>query len=202
MKLKKLLHLFLFLFLFFSTVKAQEIHTQANAASILNEANSTNGWQTDFRANFSSSTINPFSGTYSISVTSIGTSRGGYAFYTFPANIGQVYNISIWAREGNSSFRPAFANWSGFSNFNTTVISGSGWTQYAWSLTATSANPRIRVYTSPISGGQIGNEVLFDNVSILPEGGDNTSPTAPSALGASNITDTTVDLSWTASTDA
>ncbi|MGB5666477.1 MAG: fibronectin type III domain-containing protein, partial [Maribacter sp.] len=27
-------------------------------------------------------------------------------------------------------------------------------------------------------------------------------PTAPSALGASNITDTTVDLSWTASTDA
>ncbi len=31
---------------------------------------------------------------------------------------------------------------------------------------------------------------------------DNTAPTAPSVLVASNITDTTVDLSWTASTDA
>ncbi len=182
-------------------VSSQNLHTNSNAASILNEANSVSGWQTNVRAVASSSAVNPFSGSFSIRVASIQV-RGGYAFYSFPANIGQEYNISIWAREGSSSFQPAFANWQGLSGFTTTIISGSSWTEYSWTLTATVSTPEIRIYTSPTSGGQAGNEVFFDNVSIFPVGGDTTPPSNPANLVAGNITDTSVDLSWDASTDA
>jgi len=191
----------LLMFFVFSGISAQDLYTQANAASINNEANTTTGWTTNNRSVATSSSDNPFSGAYSISVASNGN-IGGYAFYRFSAVVGQVYNISIWAREGNLSFEPAFANWSGFSNFTTTMITGNSWRQYTWSLTATSTSPEIRVYTAPYSGGQNGTQVLIDNVSILPEVDlDTQSPTAPGNLVASGTTSTSTSLAWTASTD-
>ncbi|RTE53813.1 hypothetical protein EHW67_07715 [Arenibacter aquaticus] len=200
MKSEKLL--FFVLFFMVLGVSAQNLHTQANAASIDNEANTVTGWTTNNRAIATSSAVNPFAGSFSISVALNG-STGGYAGYTFTAVVGEVYDISIWAREGNLSFRPAFANWSGFSNFSTTAITGSNWTQYTWSLTATTTSPEIRVYAAPWSGGQAGTEVLIDNVSITLQGSgaDTEAPSAPSNLTASGTTTTTTNLSWNASTD-
>ena len=200
MKSEKLLFLVLFFVIFVSG--AQNLHTQANAASINNEANTVTGWTTNNRAIATSSSVNPFAGSFSISIASNGN-IGGFGSYTFNAVIGQVYDISIWAREGNLSFQPAFANWSGFSNFSTTLISGSTWTQYTWSLTANSTSPEIRIYSAPYSGGQNGTQVLVDNISIVQQGGgaDNQAPTAPTGLSASGTTTTTTNLAWAASTD-
>ncbi|NER11543.1 fibronectin type III domain-containing protein [Muriicola jejuensis] len=77
------------------------------------------------------------------------------------------------------------------------MITNSNWTQYTWSLTATSTNPRIRVYAAAWAGAQIGDEVLIDNVSIIQQGGDAQAPNAVTDLASSNTTDTATDLSWT-----
>ncbi|NKI27094.1 hypothetical protein HCG49_11015 [Arenibacter sp. 6A1] len=180
------------------SVQGQNLHTQANAASILNEANATTGWTGN--AAITSSNVNPFQGNFSLSATSTGSTGNTRDMnYTFTAVVGQVYTISIWAREGNLSAQPAFANWAGFTGFSTTPIVGNNWSQYTWNLTATSTSPLIRVYTAPYNGGQVGSQVLIDNVSITVQ--DNTPPTAPSNLTASGTTTTTTNLSWTASTD-
>lgn len=198
MKSEKLLFIVLFLMVFVSG--AQNLHTQANAASINNEANAVTGWTGN--ANIASSTNNPFLGGFSINLTSTPT-NGRDASYTFTAIVGQVYNISIWARAGTQNFRPAFANWTGLGGFNTTTIDGLNWTQYNWTLTATNTSPIIRIYTSPSSGGSSGDSVFFDSVSITQQGGgaDTQAPTAPTNLAATGTTTTTTNLAWTASTD-
>ncbi|WP_108424740.1 fibronectin type III domain-containing protein [Flagellimonas amoyensis] len=196
---KKLLFLYFFLFSVFGAF-AQNLHSQANAASIDNEANSTTGWTGT--GNITSSTTNPFQGTYAISLvaTQGNASTGRNMSYTFNAVVGQVYNISIWARQGNLANSPAFANWTGFAGFATTTINSAAWTQYNWSLTATNATPVINVYSSPISGSQAGNQVFVDAVSITTPNSDNQPPTAV-VVSSSNTTSTGTQLSWTASTD-
>lgn len=181
--------------------QAQNLHTQSNAVSIENEANSTTGWAGT--ALITSSTTNPQNGIYSMLVTTNGTGRE--ARYTFPAVVGTVYNISIWARQGSPANNPAFANWTGFTGFTTRVISSTVWTQYNFTLTASATNPVIRVYSAP-SGGASGTQVFIDAVSILASGGgggttDTQAPTAPSNLTASGTTSTSTNLSWNASTD-
>lgn len=186
----------------FLVTQAQNLHTQANAASIENEANSTTGWAGT--ALITSSTTNPQNGIYSMLITTNGTGRE--ARYTFPAVVGTVYNISIWARQGSPANNPAFANWTGFTGFTTRVISSTAWTQYNFTLTASATNPIIRVYSGP-SGAASGTQVFIDAVSILASGGggggttDTQAPTAPSNLIASGTTSTSTNLSWNASTD-
>ncbi|OMP31648.1 fibronectin type III domain-containing protein [Mangrovimonas sp. DI 80] len=175
---------------------SQNLHDDANAASILNEADATTGWNSN--ANITSSTDNPFSGNFCLRVVATGLSARDMS-YTFNAVVGQQYQISIWARQGDFSFSPAFANWTGFQGFSTTVITGTTWTEYNWTLTATNTSPLIRVYTAPISGWQVGHEVFVDNVSILLL--DSESPSSPTNLNSSNVTATGLDLGWTAATD-
>ncbi len=121
--------------------------------------------------------------------------------YSFPASVGEEYTITIWARLGTQNNRPAFANWSGFNGFSTTLINNVNWTEYTWTLTATNSNPVIRIYAAPFSGAQIGDEVLIDNVSIVAVNSDTEPPSVPANLQASNIGETSLDLSWDASTD-
>ncbi|RIV46059.1 fibronectin type III domain-containing protein [Flagellimonas pelagia] len=199
MKLKLLFSTFVVLLSY--GLNAQNLHTQANAASIENEANATTGWTGT--ANITSSTDNPFQGTYAISsvATQGNSSTGRDMSYTFNAVVGEVYNISIWARQGNNANSPAFANWSGFAGFATTTINSANWTEYTWTLTATNPNPVIVVYTSPRSGSQAGNQVFIDNVSITPPNSDTEAPSAITDLSSSNITMSGASLSWSASTD-
>jgi hypothetical protein len=82
------------------------------------------------------------------------------------------------------------------------TISGTTWAEYVFTVTATAIRPLIRVYAGNINTqGVAGNVVEIDNVSILPSGSDTSAPTPPTNLSASNITQTSADLAWTASTD-
>lgn len=179
------------------TAVSQNLYTQANAANPENEANATIGWTG--AATITSSITNPQNGTYALLATSTGTGRD--ARYTFTAIVGSVYTITIWARRGVTFNNPAFANWTGFSGFATTAIGSQTWTQYNWTLTATSVSPVIVAYTAPI-GAAAGPEIYIDNITITgASGGDTQAPTAPTSLASSNTTTTGTTLTWNASTD-
>ncbi|MAU16734.1 MAG: hypothetical protein CMH46_14495, partial [Muricauda sp.] len=197
---KKLL--FILMLVGASNVFAQNLYDDSNAASPNNETNSTTGWSGS--ALLFSDNTDAQSGLYSIRAESNGN-NGTYVEYSFDAVVGENYTISIWAREGDQSNQPAFANWQGLSGFSTTNILGTTWTEYVFNVTATSTSPGIRVYTSPWAARlQAGNAVLIDNISILPEGGGETDNEAPSAvvdLSSSGTTSTGTVLSWSASTD-
>ncbi|NER13996.1 T9SS type A sorting domain-containing protein [Leptobacterium flavescens] len=194
MKFRTLLFLTL---LFITGVSAQNLHTDSNAASIDNEADATTGWFG--LANLASDSSDPFDGEFALRASSSAT-NGRNINYSFNAEIGTTYVISIWAREGEQSFEPAFANWSGLDGFtNPTLIVGTEWQEYTFVVTATSENPLIGVFTSPSVGGAEGDTVFIDRVSITPQ--DNEAPSAVIDLSASNTTATSTDLSWSASTD-
>jgi len=178
-------------------VNGQNLHNVSNAVSIGNEANATTGWTGT--AVFTSDTENPFDGLYSFRCVTSPT-NGRETRFTFPAVIGETYNISIWAKQGNYSYQPAFANWTGFSGFATRLITSTIWTEYSFTLITTSATPIIRAYTSPSSGAIEGSTIFIDRVSIFAAS-DTEVPSAPANLTASDTTVTSVFLSWTASTD-
>jgi len=182
-----------------SSAIAQNLHDDSNAASPTNEANTTTGWSGS--ALLFSDNSDAQSGLFSIRAESDGN-NGTFVQYSFDAVAGQDYTISIWAREGNQSNQPAFANWQGLSGFGTTPITGNTWTQYSFNVTATSSTPSLRVYVSPWSArNEAGNAVLIDNIAIFPEGADTEAPGAVTDLASSNTTSTGTELSWSASTD-
>ncbi|NER13111.1 hypothetical protein GWK08_06650 [Leptobacterium flavescens] len=175
----------------------EDLHTSSNAASIDYEANGTTGWTG--AAVITSDATNPYHGQYALRASSSAT-NGRDMGYTFSAVVGQSYTIKIRAREGTQSFSPAFANWSGLTGFtNPTPISGTAWNEYTFNVTATSASPIIRVYTSPSSGGSQGDTVFIDSVSILAQ--DTEAPSQVTGLSLISSTGTTADISWTAATD-
>lgn len=175
---------------------AQNLYTQSNAANIENEANTTTGWSGP--AAITSSATNPQNGTYSLLITS---NSGGnrYGIYSFTAVSGTTYNISIWARRGSNNSNSVFANWTGFSNFTSQSIASQQWALYTFTVTAASTSPSIRVYAS--DGGPAGRTVYVDAITITAQTGDTQAPTAPANLLASNITESSLTLNWTASTD-
>ncbi len=187
-------------FLISGTIWTQEIHTQSNAASLNNEADATVGWTGG--AVISTNDTDVQHGSFAMTITSTGQTSGRNAEYSFSVVSGQVYNITIWAKRAPQSYLPAFANWTGFSNFSERAISTTNWTAYNFELTANSNTAIIRIYTSPINRGDIaGDGVLIDAVSITPLVLDDQAPTAITDLVAGSTTSTTTTLSWSASTD-
>ncbi len=199
---KVLLLLLSFSLMFLEGVIGQDLHTQSNAASISNEANTTTGWSGT--AVISSDNSNPQLGNFAIRMVS-NTGNRYRMDYFYNATVGTDYVIRIWARQGPQvtiPAAPAFANWTGVTGFSTTPIADTNWTEYVFNVTATSTNPRITIYNGTSSSGNTaGNTVFIDNVSILPAGSDTTPPTSPTSLVASGTTSTGTTLNWTASTD-
>ncbi|QLE02503.1 fibronectin type III domain-containing protein [Galbibacter sp. BG1] len=195
MKLQYLLILSVFSFW---GVHAQNLHTHANAASISNEANATTGWGGG--AVLSSTATDVQNGSFSILIASSGVASGRTAEYTFNVVNGTTYNITIWAKRGDQSFLPAFANWSGFAGFSTTNIGTNNWTAYNFTLTANANTATIRIYTSPSYRGSIsGDSVLIDGIVISTN--DTAAPSAVTDLAATGTTATATNLNWTAATD-
>ncbi len=142
-------------------VHGQNLYSHANAANIDNEENSYEGWTGS--AAIQSVNDNPKSGGYCIKITS--NDDGRDAHYTFSANPGTTYQISIWARKGDHSSNPLFDNWEGFSGFEKVNITGEGWKEYVFVIDAASQNPVIRVLASKNASDN--KEVFIDAVSIL-----------------------------------
>ncbi|MDA8686778.1 fibronectin type III domain-containing protein, partial [Robiginitalea sp.] len=198
MNVKKLLSL-LSLVLGISGSWGQEIHLDANAASIVNEANDISGWTGNVAV--TSVSTDPIDGNFALQIES--TSTGQFATYSFTASVGVRYAIRIWARQGIMVSNPpssAFANWQGFTGFVNTPISTTDWTAYDFYLTASNTNPQIRVYTGDGgTAGTAGNTVLVDGVSITPA--ETQAPSAVADLVASNTTASSTQLSWSPATD-
>ncbi|ADV50394.1 Fibronectin type III domain protein [Cellulophaga algicola DSM 14237] len=196
----KYIYSFLIFLLVNISLIAQNLHTESNAVSSLNEGNSTTGW-TGLAQLFSEAT-DVQNGSFSFRAVSTATD-GRTVDYNFNAVVGQQYVIRIWAKIGaqsNPSVSPAFAVWSGVSGFNVTPITGTTWSEYVFNVTATTTNPRIRIYVSNYSFRFVaGNTIYIDNVSITAL--DNQAPTVPTNLSANAITATSTNLSWTSATD-
>ncbi len=188
------------------SASAQQLHIQANAASIANEANATTGWNQE-SAILTSVSGNAQLGSFFLRLTSTASTAPAARrmSYGFNAVVGQQYQVRIWARRGTSvstNPQPAFTAWTGVSGMTAQTITGTTWAEYVFTVTATAIRPLIRVYAGNTNTQNVaGNTVEIDNVSILPAGTDTTAPTPPSNLSASNITQTSANLSWTASTD-
>ena len=192
--MKKTFSLGLAMALFFvgNFLNAQEIHTQTNAASINNEANSTDGW--------TGSTVNTvvtdqvFSGNYAIKLQAAtdGWARAEYTFTTIP---GEKYKITIHAKSG-TPVRQGFYQWDGFTDFVAVDNIVQEWTKYTWTLTATGTSALIKIFTGHPSIA--GDAIYIDNISIVRE--DLQAPSAPS-LSSISQSDITVDLSWSGATD-
>lgn len=183
------------------SVIGQELHSNSNAASINNEANDINGWSTN--ADLFSDNSDPLTGNFALRVVS--TANGRFVSYSFNAVVGANYTIRIWARQGpqvTNPPAPAFASWSGFQGFRTTPITSSTWNEYVFNLTARNTNPQIRIYTgTSSSNGDQGNTLFIDGVSITRDGSDTEPPSPITDLIANNTSDTSTELTWTASTD-
>lgn len=153
----------------------QELHTHSNAASIGNEANSTSGW-TNPGATITSDSTDPFHGSYAIKVEATSTADANRRIeYPFTAAIGETYDISIWVKTGAQSVDPAFASWIGVSGFTnpTHITSGTIWTEYTFTVTATATTAVIRLYTGSGSQGSVGDVLYIDSVSIMPQSSSN-----------------------------
>ena len=128
--------------------------------------------------------------------------NGRNAQYTFNAVVGEDYTITIWAKQGAQADDPAFAGWTGLQGFSLTRIENTTWTEFTWVVTATNTTPQIKVFTGSNNGSSPGDHIYIDAVSIIPaSGGDTEAPSAVTDLSSSNTTETTTDLSWSASTD-
>tara|TARA_R110002051_G_scaffold315903_1_gene394876 strand:- start:2677 stop:3810 length:1134 start_codon:yes stop_codon:yes gene_type:complete len=177
------------------------MYTESNAASITNETNTTTGWYTPGSTLITSDANNPYMGTYAIKAEATSTADNDRNIrYTFNATVGDVFDISIWAKTGSQSVDPAFASWSGVSGFTnpTPISSSSTWTEYNFTVTATSSTVVIRIYTGSSSQGTSGDILYIDSVSILKKDIEN--PTAPT-LSSDGVTANSVNLSWSGATD-
>ncbi|WP_438425579.1 fibronectin type III domain-containing protein [Aquimarina macrocephali] len=77
---------------------------------------------------------------------------------------------------------------------------GDVWNQATVALTSY-AGSVIKLQFKATTGSGWSSDIAIDNVKIISTTPDTQAPSAPASLAASNIGATTVDLSWTASTD-
>lgn len=179
---------------YMADLKAQELHTHSNAASIANESNSVSGWGGSATRTAVSS--ESYSGSYGIELEA--PSNGWfYSSYSFNSTQDEQYVIQIYAKS-NSPEDPRIY-WSGVVENQSTPIIGNNWTLYSKTVTATGGTINVNVY--PGTPAVTGNKAYIDHVSIVPLGNLDTQPPAPPTLLSTGNTQTTADLSWSGATD-
>ena len=133
-------------------------------------------------------------------------------------NEGQTYTITVTPTWTGTVYAEGYAVWIDYNDDNDFDDAG----ELVWSKAASTNTPNSGNFSVP--SGTSGNavrmrvsmkyngiptacetftygEVEDYTVNLAASGGDTQAPSAPSNLTASNITETTADLTWTASTD-
>ena len=151
------------------------------------------------------------------------SSDGGNGYSNFTSistglTIGQSYTITITPKWTGTVYDEAYAVWIDYNHDGDFDDSG----ELVWSKAASKDTPVSGTFTIPASASAVSTRMrvsmkyngiptaceTFDygevedyTVQLVSQAADTQAPTAPTNLSASNITETTVDLSWTASTD-
>ncbi len=151
------------------------------------------------------------------------TSDGGNGYSNFTSistdlTVGQTYTITITPKWTGTVYSEGYAVWIDYNHDGDFEDSG----ELVWSKAASKDTPVSGSFTVPTSATQTATRIrismkyngiptsceTFDygevedyTVNLVAASADTEAPTAPSNLTASNVTQTTVDLSWTASTD-
>ncbi len=151
------------------------------------------------------------------------SSDGGNGYSNFTSistdlTVGQSYTITITPKWTGTVYNEAYAVWIDYNHDGDFDDSG----ELVWSKSASKDTPVSGSFTIPSSASQVATRMrvsmkyngipnaceTFDygevedyTVNITGETADNQAPSAPTDLTASNVTQTTVDLSWSAATD-
>src|SRR6056297_915766 len=153
-------------------------------------------------------------GTYSNS--SGGAGYTDFTNETIELNAGQSYSITLTPGFSNSTYQEYWKIWIDYNNDTTFTSDELAYDAGSTSSSAVSGTINIpsdvsglrRMRVSMKYNGEQSACETFDygevedyNVNISTGGGDTEAPTAPTNLTAGNVTETSVDLSWDASSD-
>tara|TARA_R110000850_G_scaffold271031_2_gene404882 strand:+ start:280215 stop:283850 length:3636 start_codon:yes stop_codon:yes gene_type:complete len=154
-------------------------------------------------------------------INNVSGSGGGYSDFTnisTDLTVGDTYTVTVTPTWTGTVYAEGYSVWIDYNNDGDFTDAG----EQVWTRAATTASPVSGTFTIPAGAlqGQTRmrvsmkyngiptscetftyGEVEDYTVNIVSSGADTQAPTAPTNLTASNITQTTVDLSWNASTD-
>lgn len=153
------------------TKPANEIYPDGDAASIYVEGDSIGDWiaVNGDNGDLTSISSDKIDGSYSI-FGQCTSHTDGAVFRnqrTYTIISGNTYQISIWAKRGAQGTQQQFKFWTGFSDFSTTPITSTTWTEYTFNLLANATSSTMYIYPSNSSTAVIGDSVIFDKISIL-----------------------------------
>lgn len=148
-----------------SALTGTEIHTQANAASIANEANATTGFNA-IDATLASSDADPYLGTYAIHATAPGTGTS-IVQYAFTSVANTVYRITFAARRLGTSLDQRIEGWVGVEESPLEFVDTSVWDTYGFYVRATGASVTIE-WIATIGAGETGEFLALDALSVRP----------------------------------
>ena len=145
-------------------VTPEELFTGNAAADADGEVNSTAGFTTPGSLNFAVNSTDQNEGSHCVEIEATSDSLGfNRAEYDVPVEIGEQYNVSMWARELVGS-DGRIQLWDGVTGWSTVTLTNT-WTEYTATVTATATTMKMRFY--PHNGsGFTGDKILLDNISI------------------------------------
>ena len=123
----------------------------------------------------------PESGTYAAEMGSMGSD--GTLSQTIATTAGQTYTLSFWLQNEASGTNDFKAIWNGQTLLSLTNAAKSGYTQYTYTVTATSASSTLE-----FSARNDPSQWDLDNISLTANGTSSTPPTAITGISDSPAT--------------
>ncbi|WP_203258190.1 fibronectin type III domain-containing protein [Hyunsoonleella ulvae] len=182
---------------------SEDLYNINNATSINNESNTLTGWVATGVSTIGLVTETDGSSNYSVVITRGNGATGFNAAQTTISNLtnGTQYNVVIRARKDiNNTSNGYFYAWSGISETIDTAVTSTTYQDYIFPITSDGNDLVITAYGCICSS--VDDKLYISSISIQEVGAlDTQAPTVPTNIVASNITETTVDLSWSGATD-
>ncbi len=140
-----------------------------NASHPTDEANSTNGWGTYGGSIDLSVDSDSYVGSYAIKGQLNANASVQRIHYNFSGEVGGVYEVRFRAKKGQGT--NVYMNlWSGCTGGPSVVPLTSSYSEYVYTITATSADMRFDFWVHTFSGsGSLGDNIFVDDFTILKQ---------------------------------